>query len=103
MCIQKIEENEVCINTKCSHHMCWNELKLKRPNLFSTIGWVFQNCMVNLQVLEDYDRYRKFGHNFIIFDDIALMWGVSFERIRQIEEEGLKHFKNNLKSLEGGI
>ncbi len=100
MCTQKIEEDEVCINTECSKHMCWKELRIHNANLHTTIGWVFQNCTVNLKVLGTQSNHE---HNFITLRDIATMWNISFERVRQIEEEGLKHFANNLKSLEGGI
>jgi len=71
------KHNIGCPFTDCKHNVFWKELKIKKPKETEK-SIEFRNCMVRL------------GNDYpLIMDDIAEMWGVSRQRIDQMEKHAL--------------
>lgn len=64
-----------CQNFDCKQNIFWKELKLKRPKE-TELAKYFKNCMLNI------DREMT-------LEEIGQMWGITRERVRQIEERAI--------------
>jgi len=79
-CLEWLDKFEIgCPFTDCKHNVFWKGLKIKHPQETEK-SIEFRNCMVRFN--EDYP---------LVMDDIAEMWGVSKQRIDQIEKGAMKH------------
>jgi len=79
-CLELLDKHEIgCPFTDCKHNVFWMGLKIKHPQETEK-SVEFRNCMVRFN--KDYP---------LVMDDIAEMWGVSKQRIDQIEKGAMKH------------
>jgi hypothetical protein len=69
-----LKEGESCEITFCHHNMFWDGLKLNKRAQPTEASLEFSNCMALL------DREMT-------LEEIGEMWGISRERIRQIERD----------------
>jgi hypothetical protein len=77
--LELLDSNNIgCPFTDCKHNVFWKELKIKKPKETEK-SIEFRNCMV------------RFNENYpLVMDDIAEMWGISRQRIDQMEKYALK-------------
>ena len=101
MCDQKIEGTDgICVNRQCEHHILTNELGLDNANMQSDVVWAFQGCMCNLDVLREFNRMDGFSDGEgLVLEAIGQAWGVSRQRIKQIEIVAIGKFRSNYKSM----
>lgn len=72
--ISILREGEGCLNKPCHHNMFWDGLKLTKKAGSTEASLEFFNCMTLLS--------RE-----LTLEEIGEMWGMSRERIRQIERD----------------
>ena len=76
--LKLLDKHEIgCPFVDCKHNVFWNNLKLKHPQETEK-SIEFRNCMV------------RFNETYpLVMDDIAEMWGVSRQRIDQMEKRAI--------------
>ena len=78
-CLKLLDKLEIgCPFTDCKHNVFWIGLKIKHPHETEK-SIEFRNCMVRFN-----DEYP------LVMDDIAEMWGVSRQRIEQMEKHAMQ-------------
>ena len=82
------EGNQPCRKYDCPHNLFYNRLRLGTRFKETPLAASWKNCDLNI------DRKCKLR-------EIAEMWGMSKERVRQIEERALVHFYLTLKQEVG--
>ena len=85
-CITKVSPHNCCHNRNCRHNILWKKLRLKHGKE-TDITHEFCNC-----------TYFLDGKQHTL-QDIAECWGMSRERIRQVEEKALIHFGNAARRM----
>ncbi len=75
-CILKADPENGCLLTICPHNMFWDGLKLPKGAHITGFSLSFSNCMCLLD--EEWT-----------LEDIAELWGMTRERIRQIERDAI--------------
>ena len=78
--LELLDKHEIgCPFTDCKHNVFWTGLKIKHPRETEQ-SVEFRNCMV------------RFNESYpLVMDDIAEMWGVSRQRIDQMEKAAMKN------------
>lgn len=77
--LELLDKHQIgCPFTACKHNVFWKELKIKKPKETGK-SVEFRNCMVRFN-----DSYP------LVMDDIAEMWGMSRQRIDQMEKAAIK-------------
>lgn len=80
-----LDKHEIgCPFNDCKHNVLWKALKFKHPKETEK-SIEFRNCMIRFN--EDYP---------LVMDDIAEMWGVSRQRIDQMEKLAVKRITNRV-------
>lgn len=74
--LSKLKTGKGCKITSCRHNMFWDELKLPKKSHEISISLADSNCMYLLK--------RE-----MTLDDIGKMWGITRERVRQIERDAI--------------
>jgi hypothetical protein len=78
-CLKLLDKLEIgCPFDDCKHNVFWKELKIKHPQETEK-SVEFRNCMVRFN--KDYP---------LVMEDIAEMWGVSRQRIEQMEKHAMQ-------------
>ena len=75
--ISTFKIGEGCDYTFCQHNIFWDKLNLSSKAHPNETSLLFSNCMCLLQ-----------GREFNL-EEIGGMWGITRERIRQIERDGV--------------
>jgi hypothetical protein len=74
--ISTLGEGEGCLNTSCHHNMFWDKLKLPKGAHPTDASLESKNCMSLLS-------------RDLTLEEIGEAWGVTRERIRQIERDAM--------------
>lgn len=85
---QKGKTRFKCQNFDCYHNIFYKNIEMKEMNQDSVISDETMNCMMNLK--------RSYT-----LEEIGTLWGLSRERVRQIEGKALKKLRLAVKELKG--
>ena len=88
-CKEKTQNLSIpCQDFSCMFNLFWDKLELKKPNY--ELGSLFYNCEKILFCI--YPR--------LTLEMIGEIWGLSRERIRQLEDRALRKLKASFEYLE---